>query len=100
MTKTLLFRWLLTLVGKLPLGTVQYLGSMLGRLLYMSRARMTLVTQENIERCYPHLQPKEQRQLALKSLQHTGKTIIETAIAWLRRPPGLFLKSSTSEVAP
>ncbi|MBV1879392.1 MAG: hypothetical protein KUG79_17255 [Pseudomonadales bacterium] len=84
MIKTLLFRYLITLVGKLPLPALQFLGAILGSLLWFSRSRMAMVSMENIDRSYPELSDQERQRLAKQSLQETGRTIFETTLAWTR----------------
>ncbi len=70
--------------GSLPLSVLRFLGSTLGWLQWLFPTRARQVTSENIQRCYPHLQPLQQNQLARSSLVETGKTIMETALAWRR----------------
>ncbi|HKI74647.1 MAG TPA: lysophospholipid acyltransferase family protein, partial [Pseudomonadales bacterium] len=82
MLRTTLLRWLIRLLGRLPLSAAQILGAFVGRIMWYSRSRMALVTRENIARCYPGLSTSDQTALAKASLEATGRTIIETAFAW------------------
>jgi len=45
---------------------------------------MSLVTQENISLCFPKVDARSIGQLCQQSLEETGKTALETAIAWNR----------------
>lgn len=82
MFKTQLYRFLIFLLGQLPLKAIRSIGSLLGLFAWLTRSRMWLVTKENIELCYPNLDPHRQLVLAKQSLRETGKTITETCFAW------------------
>jgi KDO2-lipid IV(A) lauroyltransferase len=82
MIKSLIYRATIGLAGHLPVRTLRGLGSAIGTLLWLTRSRMWLVSQENIRLCYPHLDEQQQNLLARESLRETGKTITETTFAW------------------
>lgn len=81
--KTILLSWLLGGLGRLPFAVLQAIGSPLGSILHVCRTRMALVTLENIRLCFPGLDEESQKALARASLRETGKTITETAFAWM-----------------
>ena len=43
---------------------------------------MARVSRENIDLCYPQLSEKQKRDLTRRSLRETGKTAMESALAW------------------
>lgn len=92
MLKTQLYRSLIFLIGQLPLGMLRALGTVLGTLAWFSRSRMSLVTRQNIELCYPNLDSHRQKVLSKQSLQETGKTMAETCFAWTRSPESVVTK--------
>lgn len=92
MFKTVFFRFLIFLVGHLPLGWLRMLGRHLGNLAWLSRSRMWLVTKENIDLCYPNLDPHRRLVLAKESLRETGKTMTETCFAWTRNPDTVLVQ--------
>lgn len=79
----LLLSFLLRLVSVLPLIIIQQLGVLLGVLLWYTSSRMSKITRENIQLCFPEMSEREQHRLARRSLQETGKSILETAHAWM-----------------
>ena len=58
--------------------------------------RMWLVTQENINLCYPELDAHRRQVLSKESLRESAKTMAETTFAW-SRPPSKVL-GTISEV--
>lgn len=82
MVKYTFFRWALVISGKTPLTLLQWLGYMAGTLIWISGTRMSKVACENIDLCFPHLSKSERRKLARRSLQETGKTMLETSRYW------------------
>jgi len=81
--RVLLLSILLRLVSFLPLVIIQQLGSLLGVTLWYSSSKMAKITRENIDLCFPGLSRREQHKLARLSLEETGKSILETAHAWM-----------------
>ncbi len=73
----------LSAISRLPLGMLQRLGAIIGWLLWILQTRMAQVSRENIGLCFPQLDGRARRQLAKSSLEETGKTICETAFAWM-----------------
>lgn len=86
MLKTQLYRCLIYLIGHLPLAVIRSIGASLGGLAWLLRSRMSLVTRQNIQLCYPNLDPHRQNVLSRESLQETSKTMAETCFAWVRSP--------------
>ena len=84
MLRTLLYRGLIFVLGQLPLKALRTIGVALGTAAWLLRSRMWLVTKQNIELCYPHLDQHRTKVLSKQSLQETGKTILETCFAWSR----------------
>lgn len=74
--------WLYQLLSLLSLRSIQRIGTVLGRLLWVSRSRMTKTTVTNLRLCFPELSATEIDSLAQKSLIETGKTIVETGACW------------------
>ena len=94
MLKTLVYRGLIFFLGHLPLSALRVLGVTMGSAAWLLRTRMWLVTKQNIELCYPHLDDRHTTVLSKESLQETGKTILETCFAW-SRPTSLVLHQIT-----
>jgi KDO2-lipid IV(A) lauroyltransferase len=82
-SRILLLSILLRLISFLPLVVIQQLGHLLGVLLWYSSSRMAKITRENIQLCFPHLDTTAQLKLARRSLEETGKNILEAAHAWM-----------------
>ncbi len=80
--KALLIRAIYRLLACLPLQAIQWLGSGLGQLFWVSRSRMASTTVANIRLCFPGLPESGQMALARESLVETGKTILETGACW------------------
>jgi len=73
---------LLKCLAMLSLKNAQRLGTLVGRVLWMGDSKLTRVTKENIEICYPDLPKGEQQALVQKSLIETGKLFSEFGVAW------------------
>lgn len=82
MVKYTFFRWALVIFGKTPLPLLQWLGYIAGTIIWMSGTRMSKVARINIDRCFPNLSKSERRKLVRRSLQETGKTMLETSRYW------------------
>lgn len=80
--KAMAIRRLYRLVACLPLGVIQVLGLLLGKLFWLTKSRIACTTLANIKLCFPTLSSKEQTSLAQESLAETGKTILETGACW------------------
>lgn len=82
MTRETLIRQFMRLCAALPLRCAHAFGAGLGSLLAIAPGRMRSITRRNIELCYPELAPAEQRRLARRSIQGTGRTVAETGALW------------------
>jgi Kdo2-lipid IVA lauroyltransferase/acyltransferase len=76
----------LTLLGCLPLGWARRLGGFMGYCAGWGRSRMARATWQNLTHCLPDMPEPERRQLAKRSLYHTGALALETAVVWTRDP--------------
>lgn len=79
----MLVRGLLWCLSCLPLVASQWLGRLLGTLLYRFDTRAARVTAINLKACGLARTGEDARPLVLASLQHTGQTIMETPAIWL-----------------
>jgi KDO2-lipid IV(A) lauroyltransferase len=68
----------------LPLRTNQFLGALLGRLVWTFGSKPRLITETNLRLCYPHVNGREFRDLVRHSLIETGKQLTECAWIWHR----------------
>lgn len=73
---------MLKLLACLSLKNAQRLGALIGRILWWGDSRLTRVTIENIELCYPELSKQEQQNLIRSSLLETGKLFAEFGVVW------------------
>jgi Kdo2-lipid IVA lauroyltransferase/acyltransferase len=55
----------------------------------MFKTRSYLVTQANLELCFPDMSEVERGELARVSLKSTGQTLMETPVVWLSKPKTL-----------
>ena len=72
----------LKLLACLSLKWAQRLGAFIGRVLWMGDSRLTRVTIENIQLCYPDLSKEAQQALIKDSLIETGKLFAEFGVVW------------------
>jgi KDO2-lipid IV(A) lauroyltransferase len=72
----------LKLLACLSLKWAQRLGTLIGRVLWLGDSRLTRVTIENIQLCYPHLSKPAQQTLIKESLKETGKLFAEFGVMW------------------
>ena len=70
----------------LPLSFNQTIGAAIGWLAWVTNSRARLVTEFNLQHCFPNMQDTERQALGLASLQHTGKQLTECAWIWHRQP--------------
>tara|TARA_R110002072_G_scaffold1369_7_gene11342 strand:- start:30585 stop:31433 length:849 start_codon:yes stop_codon:yes gene_type:complete len=70
----------------LPLAFSQWMGRCLGSANYYLGSRGALVTKANLRLCLPELSPREIESFALRSMRHTGMTVLETPAVWLSDP--------------
>ncbi len=79
-TRAVLF--FIRLLATLPLSVVQWLGRWLGRLIYVLDAQPTRVARKNLEVCLPWMPATEREALCRRSLEETGKTLLEMGMVW------------------
>jgi KDO2-lipid IV(A) lauroyltransferase len=80
--KARLVIWSLKLLACLNLKWAQRLGTFIGRILWLGDSRLTRVTMENIQLCYPELSKEAQQALIKASLIETGKLFAEFGVVW------------------
>lgn len=81
--KSRLLILVLRLFALLPLSLSRPLGSLIGKLCWLTRNRMARTTLTNLRLCFPELSVAEREELARRSLVHTGQAITETGMVWL-----------------
>jgi Kdo2-lipid IVA lauroyltransferase/acyltransferase len=69
------------LLGFLPFSLCMTLGRWLGDLFYLVGRQRRDIARINIALCFPEHSPEEREQMVRKSMQSTGKMIIEAALA-------------------
>ncbi|MEN8212857.1 MAG: lysophospholipid acyltransferase family protein [Pseudomonadota bacterium] len=79
-----MFRFLLTLYAKTPLGAAQRLGRFIGWFAWIFHLRERHTAEVNIALCFPQLSEQEQRQLVRETLAENGKLMAELPLTWLR----------------
>ena len=82
--KAALIKLYLHLCALLPLAWARALGRSAVRLYWPFGGRSRKVTQRNIEMAFPDLSPREQQQLAKRSLGATGELVSELGHVWIR----------------
>jgi len=86
----------LRLLAYLPLGLSRWLGAMVGRYNYWAHSRISKITEENLQLCFPEMDAQLRRALMKKSLMNMGKTLNEAASIWLR--PYKWLRTKITAV--
>ncbi|TDJ32814.1 MAG: hypothetical protein E2O56_04570 [Gammaproteobacteria bacterium] len=71
------------LMALLPLGGVQTMGSMIGRMLYRLGHREKHVTRMNLSLCYPDLDDATREQMVREVLIEGGRSLAELGPCWL-----------------
>jgi KDO2-lipid IV(A) lauroyltransferase len=66
----------------LPMGVAQFLGALIGWLLWLIPNRLRRTTVSNVDLCLPELTDEERRRIARRSLIETGKTVTEVGAVW------------------
>ena len=79
-----MIKFILTFFSIMPLKLNHFIGSMIGRYLYLTNSDSKHVVSKNIETCFPELDNLEQQKLIKKSLIETGKGLSESGFIWLR----------------
>ena len=80
--KFFLFKSILTISALLPLSLVHFLGKLIGKLSWLTNSRIRRIAEKNIQHCFPDLNPQQQTNLVKKTLNETGKVILETGKMW------------------
>ncbi|MAM88437.1 lysophospholipid acyltransferase family protein [Allohahella sp. A8] len=70
------------LLSGLSLGSLQRIGSILGKAAVVWQTEALRITRINIEACYPHLSQVEKERLAYDSMLNTGMVAAEMAAIW------------------
>lgn len=78
-----LFKLLLRLTAIMPLAAAHFVGSLLGRLLFIVPNNARSVAIKNIELCFAEMDKPAQKRLLKKTLIESGKTMAEMGIMWL-----------------
>lgn len=68
----------------LPLSVSRWLGSVMASAAILINSRSWVTTQKNLELCFPGLTKSQRRALAKRSMQETGKLMLETGAVWLK----------------
>lgn len=74
---------LLRLIAKLPWNTVQSVGRLIGWSLWALPTKAKETVRINQSYCFPNLPFQERQALQKRTLSHIGKTMTESAAAWL-----------------
>ncbi len=77
-----LIRTLYATLSLLPLRIIQWLGALVGHVMWLAKSREAETTLINIRLCFPELSAAEQEKLARQSMVETGKTLLETGACW------------------
>lgn len=70
-------------IAALPLPVSQAIGSVIGRVGIFFNTRSARVTRTNLDVCFPEMPAAERDRLALDSMRHTGRMMMEMPAAWL-----------------
>ncbi|AEV60047.1 MULTISPECIES: lysophospholipid acyltransferase [Pseudomonas] len=73
----------LRLFALLPWGAVQAVGSAIGWLMWKFPNRSRDVVRINLAKCFPEMDPAERERLVGQSLKDIGKSLTESACAWI-----------------
>jgi Kdo2-lipid IVA lauroyltransferase/acyltransferase len=73
----------LRLFAMLPWGAVQRVGSAIGWLMWNLPNRSRDVVRINLAKCFPEMDPVAREQLVGQSLKDIGKSLTESACAWI-----------------
>ena len=74
---------LLRLIAKLPWNSVQPVGRLIGWSLWALPTKAKETVRINQSYCFPNLPFQERQALQKRTLSHIGKTMTESAAAWL-----------------
>lgn len=73
---------LLRVLSWLPFSALQVLGTLLGRLFYVSGARSRRSIEANLLYCFPHWSAEQRDAFTRRNLQETAKTTVEMGALW------------------
>ena len=73
------FLWLLHF---LPLGAIAAVGNMLGRLAFWLIPERRRVTRINLEKCFPHMDPRARERLARAHFRAVTRSLVEHSLLW------------------
>jgi KDO2-lipid IV(A) lauroyltransferase len=79
-----LIKTLFRCVALLPLSALRRMGDGIGNLLWRRSGREARVTLENLELCFPAMDPQQRELLAAASLRHTAQTALEMIKIWMQ----------------
>jgi len=80
--KFFIFKLTLLTTAFMPLKLIHLLGTLMGKISWMSNSRIRKIAGKNIQLCFPELTKSQQDEIAKKSLYETGKVILETGKMW------------------
>ncbi|MCU0753713.1 MAG: lipid A biosynthesis lauroyl acyltransferase [Xanthomonadales bacterium] len=83
---------LLGLFGRLPLGLLRALGSLLGEVALLLGIREARVARRNLEAAFPEWSPARRAALLRENLCQTGAALFELAWLWTRPPAEVLSK--------
>ncbi|WNO09157.1 lysophospholipid acyltransferase family protein [Teredinibacter sp. KSP-S5-2] len=83
---------LLKSLGLLPLSVARAIGSLVGRIMWLSQDRNCKVTLRNLELCYPDMSEEERVKMAKVSLRESSKVFFESLVVYRRSPQWLESK--------
>ena len=69
--------WLIRFLALFPLSWARGLGSLAGRLAWLSQSSASQIAQKNLKLCLPELEVSERQALAKTSVIETSKTFCE-----------------------
>lgn len=69
-------------ISRLPLSMTLVLGTLLGRLMYISNNRSKRITSTNLKICFPNNNPQAHQQLLKESLIEDSKVLLEALWLW------------------
>lgn len=73
----------------LPYRLQKPIGQGLGKLLFKVLRRRRVVTEKNLDACFPELSPQQRQQLMQRSFAACGRGVIEASLAWWASPQRL-----------
>ena len=79
-----MIKFILRFFATMPLRFNHFIGSLIGRYLYLTDSDSKAVVKKNIQACFSQMNEDEQDELVKKSLIETGKGLSETGYIWLK----------------